>query len=248
MNSGFSTTRWTQVLEARADSDEGRAALAELCEAYYKPVFGFVRGSVRDEEKARDLTQEFFARLLERHSIGNADPARGRFRSYLLGAAKNFLRDVHDRESASKRSPAGGMVPIHNDTQATNVGFDVADSKAANPEVEFDRKWAMTLLARALDALEKEHAAEGKAEEFVVLKPWLTGDMASPQSAAAEALGMSEAAVKVAIHRLRRSFRDKVKAEIASTLPRPDAALVADEMSYLVWVLQQPSRSGSVAG
>lgn len=238
MSDHFVTTRWTRVVEARADSDEGRAALSDLCEAYYQPVFAFVRRAAPDEDKARDLTQEFFARLLERQTLGNADPARGRFRSYLLGAARNFLRDTHDRNSAAKRNPGAPPISIHNDTNATNAGFDIADPHAAMPDAEFDRRWALAVLERALKALEQEHADD--PTRFAALKPFLTGDSANvSQAGAARALGQNENTIKVAIHRLRRRFRDHVKNEIASTLPAPAPALVADEMSYLVWILQQ---------
>ncbi len=235
----FVTTRWTRVLQARGNSEEAQQALSDLCEAYYDPVFAFVRWSSCDEDRARDLTQEFFARLLKRHSLGNADPTRGRFRSYLLASVKNFLHDMRAAETAAKRNPGAPLESIHRDTEATGHGHSIADPKSPNPEREFDRKWALALLDRSLSTLEKENEAAGKRHEFEVLKPWLTGDSEHLRQAnAAEHLGMNESTLKVAVHRLRRRFRDLVKEEIAATLPQPDIALVADEMSYLVSILR----------
>jgi RNA polymerase sigma factor (sigma-70 family) len=231
----FVTTRWTRVLQARGFSPESDAALSELCEAYYKPVFAFIRWQVRDEEKTRDLTQEFFARLLKRESIGNVNPARGRFRTYLLASVKNFLIDARDHDQAAKRNSGVPLESISSDTGA----FDPPDPKTPKPELEFDRQWALAILDRALAFLAREHESSGKLELFQTLKPWLTGDTENiPQAVAAEKLGLTDTAVKVAIHRLRRRFRDLVKQEIASTLPEPDPALVADEMSYLVSILR----------
>lgn len=238
---GFVTTQWTRVLQARGDSDEARTALSDLCAAYYAPVFSFIRRE-QDEENARDLTQEFFATLLRRDGIAKIERARGRFRSYLLGAVKHFLADQRDRKAAAKRAPEETPVASsqkHSDTTfTTDAEARIADPKGTTPDIEFDRKWAIALLDRALEALQKEHETDGKHLHFQTLKPWLTGDIEElRQSTAATALQMSEAAVKVAIHRLRRRFRDHVKLQIAATLPEPDPALVADEMGYLLQAL-----------
>src|SRR5690349_8460871 len=114
----FVTTRWTRVLQARGKTAEADAALGELCEAYYRPVFAFVKFQTRDEEKAKDLTQDFFARLLKRQSLGEVNPARGRFRSYLLMSVKNFLRDMHDHDVAAKRNPGAPLESISGNTTA----------------------------------------------------------------------------------------------------------------------------------
>jgi RNA polymerase sigma factor (sigma-70 family) len=231
----FVTTRWTRVLQSRGKTAAADAALSELCEAYYKPVSAFIRWQARDEEKARDLTQEFFARLLKRGTIGEVDPRRGRFRSYLLTCVKNFLRDQHGHHAAAKRNPGMPLQSISGETTA----FDPADPAAERPDVEFDRQWALAVIDRALTQLAREHEESGKKEYFETLKPWLTGDIENlPQAIAAEKLQLSESGVKTAIHRLRRRFRDLVKAEIAATLPEPDQALVADELSYLVSILR----------
>jgi RNA polymerase sigma-70 factor (ECF subfamily) len=241
-NSAFVTTQWTRVLQARGQSDEARAALSELCEAYYNPVLAFIRAQVRDDDRARDLTQEFFARLLKKDGFAKLDPARGRFRSYLLAAVKHFLSDMRDREFAAKRNPGLPLQSLQHQTNSTNFTtheIQVADPHAPSPDTKFDRKWALTLLDRALTQLAEEHKAENKSHHFETLKPWLTGDTENLSYAdAARALDMNDSNIKVAIHRLRRRFRDHVKTQIAATLPEPDVALVADEMSYLISILR----------
>src|SRR5687767_14154694 len=163
----FHTTQWTRVLQARGNSDDARAALSELCEAYYNPVLAFIRIQLFDEEKARDLTQEFFARLLKKSGFSKLDPARGRFRSYLLAAVKHFLSDMRDRDGAAKRNPGQPLESIHRDTTfTTHAEFQIADLNAVSPDLEFDRKWAMTLLERALTQLAEEHKAEAKQQLF----------------------------------------------------------------------------------
>jgi RNA polymerase sigma factor (sigma-70 family) len=236
----FVTTQWTRVIQARGQSEDAQTELAELCEAYYSPVQAFIRRTVNDEEKSRDFTQEFFARLLKRHSLGNADPKRGRFRNYLLTSVKNFLNDQHDADHAAKRNPGTPLQSIHPDTNSTtHPGLQIADPQSPAPDLEFDRKWALALLDRALTTLAAEMKSENKQETFETLKPWLTGDTENlPQSQAATTLATTESNIKVAVHRLRRRFRDLVKEQIAATLPEPNPALVADELSYLVSILR----------
>jgi RNA polymerase sigma factor (sigma-70 family) len=231
----FVTTQWTRVLEARGDSPAARAALSDLCAAYYAPVFAFVRHNTPDEDAARDRTQEFFARLLSRPSLGAVDPERGRFRSYLLGAVKHFLADVYEREQRLKRGGGQPLEPLEPGTD-TSPGRQLPDANAPGPAREFDRKWALTVLDRALAALDAEHRAAGKADQFHTLKLWLTGDTGdSSQAEAASRLGLNEGAVKVAIHRLRRRFRDAIKSEIARTLN--DRSQVEEELRHLLEAL-----------
>lgn len=241
----FVTTQWTRVLEARSNSPEAQAALGELCTAYYAPVLAFIRRSGRDEDAARDLTQEFFARLLARRGLDTVEPGRGRFRSFLLGAVKHFLADQLDRERAAKRG--GGQTPLSLDAHAgdTTQGGgmssalpQLADPAATVPDAFFDRQWALTILDRALAGLAAEHQAAGKADQFQTLKPWLTGDTAQlSQADAAQRLDMNESAVKVAIHRLRKRFRELVKAEIAKTVSA--GSDVQAELNYLLEVLSR---------
>ena len=223
------------MLEARGNSPEAKAALSDLCAAYYAPVFAFIRRNAPDEDAARDLTQEFFARLLARPGFATVDPQRGRFRSFLLGAVKHFLAGMHQHAHRLKR---GGGQPLESIEQGTDTspGLQLADPNAPSPDREFDRKWALTLLARALAVLTQEHKASGKADQFASLKPWLTGDTEDlSQAEAAAQLGLNEGAVKVAIHRLRRRFREVIKHEIAQTVSDP--AQVDLELHYLLEAL-----------
>ena len=223
------------MLATRGDSPEARQALSDLCAAYYTPVFVLIRRATSSEEVARDLTQEFFARLLARAGLGQVDPERGRFRFFLLGAVKNFLADVQDEQGRLKRGR--GQVPISLDAGTdSSPGLEVADASLPSPDLEFDREWAVTLLARALDRIGREQAGAGKGEQFPALKPWLTGDKQDVSLAdVAARLGTREGALRVALHRLRKRFRELVKEEIAGTVG--DAAHVREEMGYLLEVL-----------
>jgi RNA polymerase sigma factor (sigma-70 family) len=233
----FATTHWTRVLEARGNSPEARAALNELCAAYYPPVFTFIRCTTGNEDAARDLTQEFFARLLARQSLDTVDPQRGRFRSYLLGAVKHFLADMHDHAHRQKRGAGQQPLPIKPETD-TSPGLQLPDKTSLTPEQEFDRKWALTLLDHALTALATEHETPEKRNQFEILKPWLTGDTENlSQADAAHQLNLSEGAVKVAIHRLRRRFRELIKIEISQTLNDPTQ--VEHELASLLTALSR---------
>jgi len=231
----FAPTRWTLVLRTRGDSEEARAALGELCAAYWDPVFRFLRREGRDEDAARELTQEFFARVLSGRGFPGASPERGRFRSFLLGALKHFLGDLRDRERAAKRG--GGRTPERLEPATdTHPGFDVASPAEGAIESGFDRQWALAVMARALGVLEQEQAQAGRGAQFTTLKAWLVGDAPTlSQSEAARQLGWSEGAVKVAVHRMRRRFREIVRHEVAQTVPA--ASDVDEELRYLVEVL-----------
>lgn len=227
---GFRTTRWTQVSRAKAESPEGRRALAELCDAYYEPVAAFLRCQLRDADVARDLAHDFFVSMLEGGAIARADQDRGRFRSYLLGAVKHFLS--HHREAERRLKRGGGVSGISlNDTEAGEAQ-SVADASVLSPDAAFDRQWALTVLARALEALRLECVAEGRGEFFEGVKPWLTGEAAhGDQATLAASFGMNANALKVAVHRLKRRFREVLKAEVAGTLDDPGA--VESEMRAL---------------
>lgn len=230
----FAPTRWTLILRARGETVEAHAALGELCEAYYEPVLRFLRREGRVEDAARELTQEFFARILAGGGFDEADPERGRFRSYLLGALKHFLADQRKHEQRLKRG--GGMTPESLDGGDGDSEIQISDTSSPAPETFFDREWALAVMARALEVLQREFAASSKADQFDALKPWLMGDAPSmSQAAAARQLGVSEGAVKVVIHRLRKRFRDAVRAEIAQTLRDP--SLVDEELRHLIEAL-----------
>lgn len=237
MTHGFHDTRWTLVARSRGDDTTARAALSELCEAYYGPVVAFLRRDGRGEDAARDLAHDFFAKLLAGDAINGADPLRGRFRSYLLSALKRFAADQRDRDHAVKRGGGQIHAVIENDDSSTGAGLQIADDSVEAPDAAFDRQWALTVLARALSTLEAELRDSGKGLQFDTLKPWLTADGdATPQSEAAAKLGLSEEAIKVAIHRLRKRFRDAVKAEIAQTVS--DHGNVRDELDALMAALR----------
>lgn len=232
MTSSFHDTRWTLVARSCGSDAAARGALSELCAAYYAPVVVFLRRDGREEDLARELAHDFFARLLEGGAMEGADPERGRFRSYLLAAVKRFAADQRERAGALKRGGGCEQVSLQSGGTDTEPGLQVEDVKTMAPDAAFDREWAMTLLARSLANLEQALGAEGKADHFAVLKPWLTtGADDQPQATAAAQLGISEAAVKVAIHRLRQRFRETVRKEIAQTVSAP--AVIEEELESL---------------
>jgi RNA polymerase sigma-70 factor (ECF subfamily) len=235
----FATTRWTQVLAAHGNSADARQALSDLCSACYAPVVAFLRSEGRTEDAARELAHEFFARILAGQSLEGADPKRGRFRSYLLGALKHFLANRRVHDAREKRGGQAIFEALPSDT-GTSSRPAFADPASMPQDALFDREWALNVLARALDAMKQEAAASDPerrgAREFEVLKPWLTADGDHrPQADAARELGLTDGAVRVAIHRLRRIFRERVKAEIARTVDEPGD--IADELRHLIEAL-----------
>lgn len=226
----FHTTQWTRVCLAKADSDDGRKALADLCDAYYEPVVAYLRSVFRDADAAREMSHAFFAEVLAGGRIGGAEPERGRFRFYLLGATRHFV--ARHREAGTRQKRGGGAPPLSLNTES----LQVAGAPHATPEAVFDRQWAVTVLARAMAALEVESRAQGKPEQVEQLRPWLMGESGyGDQAATAAKLGLSPQAMKTLVHRMRARFRQCVKAEIAGTLR--DAAAVEDEMRSLLAAL-----------
>jgi RNA polymerase sigma factor (sigma-70 family) len=217
----FATTRWSLVLAAgRRSSDRSTDALASLCETYWYPVYAFIRRQGHDTDAARDLTQEFFARVLEKNYFGAADPARGRFRAFLLTSIRHFLSNERDRARALKR---GGATPaLSLDVETAEGTYQLEGQDDLTPEKLFDARWATLLLDRALARLQHAYAASGKSATFDRLKGFLTGDSADvPYAEAARSLDSTEAAVKVAVHRLRRRFREALIEEITETVSSP---------------------------
>ena len=204
-------------------------ALADLCDAYYEPVLAFLKCELRDRDAARELTHEFFAQMLAGGAIRAAERDQGRFRSYLLGAVKHFLS--HQREAAQRLKRGGGAVLVSMDEDVSAMRA-IPDAHLPSPEAAFDRQWAVTVLAHALESLRRECTSDGKVAFFEQVKPWLTGEAAhGDQAELAAACGMTPAALKMAVQRLKKRFRDCVKAEVAGTLE--DAAMVAEEMLSL---------------
>lgn len=227
----FATTRWSLVLAAGADgSSAAHEALGALCETYWYPLYAFLRSRGSSVEDAQDLTQAFFARVLEKRVLLQADPARGRFRSFLLTSLKNFAANERDRDIAKKR---GGGVPVVSlEFERAEGRFQMEPANNETPERMFDRRWALALLDRVLSRLKAETVPGGREAQFDRLKTYLTGDQ--PQLSYAQTagdLGMSEGAVKVAVHRLRRHFRDVLRDEVAQTVSSPEE--VEDELRHL---------------
>jgi RNA polymerase sigma-70 factor (ECF subfamily) len=229
----FPTTRWSRVARAGdPNGDDARAALAELCAAYWYPIYALVRHLRHGEADALDLTQEYFARLLETPVLAAADPTRGRFRSFLRADCRFFLVGLRDRERARKRG--NGRPPLSIDARDAEGRYLVEPAEGLTPERLFDRAWALTLLARALDRLADDYAATGRAAVFEALRPTLVDRRRAASNAELAArLGLSVAALQQAASRLRKRYREVLRDEIAATLDDPSDDAVAAEIRDL---------------
>jgi RNA polymerase sigma factor (sigma-70 family) len=217
----FVTTRWSVVVTAGGrDTTRADEALAKLCQTYWYPLYAYVRRRGHSPEDAQDLTQAFFARLLERNWVAAADRQKGRFRSFLLSALNHFLADEWDKARAQKRGGGRTPVPLKFDTAETRYGHEPVDN--VTPEQSYERRWALTLLDEVLKRLQTEYEQEGRAELFAELNPCLIGDRTSqPYAELAVKLGVTEGAVKSAVHRLRQRYRQLLRDEIAQTVAEP---------------------------
>ena len=220
------------MLAARGDEPQGRAALALLCTSYWYPLYAFVRRSRHGADDAKDLTQEFFARLLEKGWLADVDRNKGRFRSFLLASMKHFLANEWDRDRAKKRG--GGKAPISLDALTAESRYAMEPAGPESAERIFERRWALTLLEQVMARLRAEFTAAGKSAHFDELKAMLTGDK-SPYAEVGQRLGMNEGAVKVAVHRLRKHYRDLIREEIAQTVESDDQ--VEEELRDLMAAL-----------
>jgi RNA polymerase sigma-70 factor (ECF subfamily) len=230
-SAAFVTTHWSVVQAVgQGDTTRSSAALSRLCQTYWHPLYAYVRRLGYSPPDAQDLTQEFFARLLAGNFLAGADAARGRFRSYLLGALKHFLANEWDKARAQKRG--GGQVPIPIDAAAAETGCTFEPADPVTAEKLYERRWALTLLDCVLRRLRREYVQSGREKLFEALKSTLTEANRSVRYAdIAGTLGTSEGAVKVAVHRLRQQYRDLLRAEIAQTVASP--AEVEDELRSL---------------
>ena len=229
----FATTNWSLVLAA-ADTQNPNSgeALEDLCRKYWPPVYAFIRYRGFDEAKAEDLTQGFFTRLLEKKNLKAADPERGKFRSFLLASVKHYLANEWDREQAQRRGGGGSFRQLALDDVAARYS---EPSEKVTPETVFERRWAATVLEVALKGL-REEVQRGTGEEFDRLKGFLTGENAGIRyREVGQELGMSEEAVKVRVHRLRRRFGQILRKQIAETVV--DSEEVDEEIGYLLGVL-----------
>ena len=227
----FATTRWTVVLAAgQRHTPQASVALEELCRIYWFPLYAYVRRRGHTREDAEDLVQEFFARFLVKNYLAGLASERGRFRAFLLAALKHFLANEWDRAQTQKRG--GGVAHLSLDWQTADAKFQVAATAEPSPDQAFDREWALALLERVITRLHDESVAEGKTESFAKLRTFLTAARSAvPYAQAAAELGLSEGAVRVAVHRLRRRYRELLRDEIAQTLSDP--AQVEEELRAL---------------
>jgi len=215
----FTPTHWSVVLAAagRADSTHARDALEKLCRNYWLPIYVFVRRQGHNPHDAQDLTQEFFARLLEKNFLAGVHREKGRFRSFMLASVKHFLANEWDKATAQKRG--GGQVPISIDAELGESSFGLEPVDTVTAEKIYERRWALALLEQVLRRLREEYTRDGKEKQFEQLKPTLTEASRSVRYAEiAVRLGTSEGAVKVAVHRLRQRYRELLRAEIADTV------------------------------
>ncbi len=231
----FETTHWSMVVAAgERGSPDAEAALATLCNRYWQPLYAYVRHAGNSLHDAQDLTQQFFLKLLDKEYLRAADFQRGRFRSFLLAALKNFLSNQRKSQRAQKRG--GGQRILSWDFEDAESALAREATAQMTPAMLFDRRWAMLLLDTVLGRLEAEFAARGKQETFQYLKPLLAGDHdARPYAQVAALLGTNEAAVKMSVHRLRRRYRELLREEIARTVVDPQD--VDDELEQLFIIL-----------
>jgi RNA polymerase sigma factor (sigma-70 family) len=231
----FATTHWSVVLTAQGRSPGADEALEKLCRTYWWPLYGFVRRNGYKPEEAQDLTQGFFALLLERRDLDVVRQEKGRLRSYLLKSLKNFLAKARRHELAAKRGEGRALVPLDELLARERADVEPADSLTADRI--FERRWALTLLERVLARLEREYQSAGNANLFNCLKEFLSDEPGRrSQADVATELGMRENAVKQAFHRLRQRYRQLLRDEIAQTVAVPGD--VEDELRHFIFVLQ----------
>ena len=234
----FATTRWTVVVAAgRGDEPAAARALEELCGMYWFPLYAYARRTGLAPSDAEDVTQGFFARFLQGNYLEGLDHEKGRFRAFLLASFKHFLSNERDRAARQKRGGGAVHVPIDAQTAEERYGREPADH--LTPDRVYDREWALALLDCVLDRVRREMQAEGRGRQFEALAGFLTAATGvGAHAGAARALGMSEGAVRIAVHRLRRRYRELLREEIAQTLTRPGQ--VDDELDSLFRAFETP--------
>jgi len=232
----FHTTRWSLVLSAGDRvSPESETALATLCELYWYPVYAFVRRTGHDSEEARDLTQAFFVRLLEKKFLKDARRERGHFRSFLLASVRHFLSNERDWRTALKRGGDSVHLPLEFDAGERRYRLEPSDD--VTPDRVYEHRWAMGVLETAQRRLAMQHESTARRELFIRLQPFLSGDAVSSSKELAAELGMSDGALRVALHRLRRQYTAVLRSTIAETVDRPED--VDDELRHLLDVVSR---------
>lgn len=231
----FTTTQWSVVLEAQGPTPAAQAALEKLCRTYWRPIYGFVRRQGTDAEEAKDLTQGFFALLLERRDLDTVRKEKGRLRSYLLTSLKHFLTNERNRAMAIKRGEGQRLISLDQLHQDERAGFEPADTATADQI--YERRWAMTVLNQVLARMEEEHRAAGKTQLFDRLQKSFTDEPdRSSQVEIARELGMTENALYQAFHRFRQRYRELLREEVAHTVAV--AVDIEDELRHLIAVLR----------
>ncbi|PWT82267.1 MAG: RNA polymerase subunit sigma-24 [Acidobacteria bacterium] len=231
----FTSTHWSVVLEAQGESQAAQQALEKLCRTYWRPIYSFVQRQGIEPEEAKDITQGFFADLLEHRSLTAVRKEKGRFRSYLLGAVKHFLADERRRAMAIKRGKGQRLIPLDELDFAEGTEMEPADPVTA--EQIYERRWASTVLDRVLTRSKDEYRAAGNAALFDSLKQLLPDEPGGPsQAEIAAQLGMTENAVRQAFHRFRQRYQSLLREEIAQTVATPGD--VEDELRHLIAVVR----------
>lgn len=233
----FSTTRWSLVITAGGSSSGADSALAELCERYWYPVYAFIRRTGSGADDARDLAQAFFVRILEKRFLKHATPDRGRFRSFLLGSLRHFLANEHDSRQALKRGGGHVIVSLAFDDGERSYQLEPADD--LTPERVYERRWALAVLDNAMQEVASKHADAGRGLLFKRLTPALTGDESFSYADGSRELQMTEGALRVAVHRMRKDLGAALRATIAETVEH--ARDIDDELRYLLEVLGRSS-------
>lgn len=230
----FVPTHWTVVLAAKGDTTQAGVALEKLCQTYWPPIYAFIRRQGKTPHDAQDLTQEFFARLLEKKYLADVDRAKGKFRSFLLASLKHFLANEWDKANAQKRGGGRSIVSIDDKAAESSCGYELPDTITA--ETVFERRWATTLLDSTLARLRDEYRTDGKQSVFEELKSTLAGERSAvPYAEIALKLGTSEGNVKVAVHRMRGRYRELLRQEIGHTVASPQD--IEDELRHLFRIL-----------
>ncbi len=231
----FATTHWSVVLAAgEQDSPASAVALEQLCRTYWYPLYLYIRRRGYSPENTQDLTQEFLARFIEKRSFSRADPARGHFRSFLLKSLQHFLADEWKRAHRVKRGGGTVEVPLDGVTAEARYAAELTDT--LTPERAYEERWALTLLEQVLERMRADYTRAGKQQLFEMLQDFLWGpDPAVSSAGLAKGLGLTEGALRAAVHRLRENYRERLRAEVAHTVSTPSE--IEPELRYLISVM-----------